>query len=401
MGLTETETRLCDEIRSRAGSLFEDLKLHVGIPTGGYNQAAIEETRDRLTSRLVAIGAAHTREPGAPKADWLGSNTWIPETSLCARTISDKPRVLIAGHMDTVHDPEGNFQSLEIASDGKTAVGPGCVDMKGGLVIAVTALESLAACGIDTGWTFLLNADEETGTYHSERTMRRVCAEHDLGIALEPALADGSLAIERMGSGQFVLVAHGRAAHVGREFEKGTSAVTALARAIVAASEIPDPAQGRILNIGPLLGGQATNAVPDLAKAWGNVRFEDRAAMDELADLVEGLASGGEGDLPRVEVLKSFNRPPKPLIPATERLALAARASAEDLGQSLPFAKTGGVCDGNVMQDAGLPTIDTMGVRGGGLHTPQEWIELASLVERCQLLALLLSRIADGQVDVG
>ncbi|MEO0715968.1 MAG: M20/M25/M40 family metallo-hydrolase, partial [Planctomycetota bacterium] len=73
---------------------------------------------------------------------------------------------------------------------------------------------------------------------------------------------------------------------------------------------------------------------------------------------------------------------------------------AEDLGQQLPFAKTGGVCDGNIMQHAGLPTIDTLGVRGGGLHTPDEWIDLTSLVERCQLLAILLARIAEGRVAI-
>lgn len=397
MALNEIEKKLCNEIKSRAGYLLEDLQQHVAIPTGGYNRDAIEQTRELLTSRLVAIGAKHATEPGQPKEAWLGSNQWIPETSLCDHRVEGQPAVLIAGHMDTVHDPAGDFQSLEIAADEKTAVGPGCVDMKGGLVIAVAALEALNACGIHTSWTFLLNADEETGTYHSEQTMRRVSQEHEFGIALEPALADGSLAVERMGSGQFVLVARGRAAHVGREFEKGASAVTALARAIVRAAEIPDPAAGKILNIGPLQGGQATNAVPDLAKAWGNVRFQDRAAMDALAQQVEAL--GGVDGETTVEVLRSFNRPPKPLLPNTEALALAARGAAESLGQTLPFARTGGVCDGNIMQDAGLPTIDTMGVRGGGLHTPQEWIDLTSLVERCQLLAILLTRIAEGRIE--
>jgi glutamate carboxypeptidase len=95
-----------------------------------------------------------------------------------------------------------------------------------------------------------------------------------------------------------------------------------------------------------------------------------------------------------VEVRTSFNRPAKPATPETMKLAELARAAAEDLGQTLPFGKTGGVCDGNILQDAGLPTIDTLGVRGGGLHTPQEWIELASLVERCQLLAVLIARLS-------
>ena len=90
---------------------------------------------------------------------------------------------------------------------------------------------------------------------------------------------------------------------------------------------------------------------------------------------------------------QSFNRPAKPLIPATQRLADLARAAAEDLGQKLPFGSPGGVCDGNNLQAAGLPTIDTLGVRGGALHTLQEWIDLSSLVERCQMLAVVVMRV--------
>jgi glutamate carboxypeptidase len=95
--------------------------------------------------------------------------------------------------------------------------------------------------------------------------------------------------------------------------------------------------------------------------------------------------------------VRAFNRPAKPMTKETETLALKARMVAEDLGQNLPFGKTGGVCDGNNLQAGGLPTIDTLGVRGGGLHTPQEWIELPSLVERCELLAILILRLCEGR----
>jgi glutamate carboxypeptidase len=132
--------------------------------------------------------------------------------------------------------------------------------------------------------------------------------------------------------------------------------------------------------------------VPDRARAWGNVRFTNAEVGEDLGRALQAMATP-DGDLPRIEVRRSFNRPAKPLTPATEALALRARGVAEDLGQKLPFGRTGGVCDGNNLQAAGLPTIDTLGVRGGGLHTPQEWIELASLVERCQLLAVLIMRL--------
>jgi glutamate carboxypeptidase len=396
--LSAAEQKLCRLVESRQRALLDDLRLHVGLPTGGRNAAALDETRERLTARLAALGAQVAHAPGDSAPDWLYGRVAAepaPPTAVCSRLRPAMPRVLLAGHLDTVHDPGGAFCELSIAPDGKTATGPGCVDMKGGLVIAVAALECLEEAGIDCAWSFLLNSDEETGSYHSDRTLAAEARGHDVGIAIEPALPGGELAIERMGSGQFCVRAFGRAAHVGRDFAAGVSAVTALARVLVRIAELPRPEAGLIANVGPLRGGNATNAVPDTAVAWGNVRFVDEAGAARLAAALDALATGPEA-LPRIEVFRSFNRPAKPMLPAVERLGLLARGVAEDLGQELPFAKTGGVCDGNQLQAAGLPTIDTLGVRGGGLHTPQEWIDLSSLVERCQLLAVLLARLGGG-----
>jgi glutamate carboxypeptidase len=413
MSLSAAETQLCDDIRARERDLLEDLRLHVGLPTGGNNASALDETRRLLTDRLRALGASIEIVPGTPKPDWLRGADGVPHVPPVAvcRHVSRGPRdrrtpIVLSGHLDTVHDPHGSFRALTIAPDGKTATGPGCVDMKGGLVIAVAALEALARAGIESNWTFVLNSDEETGSYHSESALRSAALEahamagsesgptRAVGLVLEPALPDGSLVVERLGSGQFMIEARGRSAHVGRDFESGISAVTALARAIVAVAALPDPKRGKIINIGPVQGGNATNVVPDHARAWGNVRYPDRAIMQELEDALRRIERESETRTGSLKVHTSFNRPAKPLTPEVERLALAARGAAEDLAQKLPFGKTGGVCDGNILQDAGLPTIDTLGVRGGGLHTPQEWIDLSSLVERCQLLAVLIARLS-------
>ncbi len=390
--LSESEKRVCAIIAKKREALLEDLRLHVGTPTGPGNLKAIERSRSLLTARLEAIGASTVVTPGEHRPAWLGQQIQIPPSSLSSKIQAGMPSVLIAGHLDTVHDPEGPFQELRVSADGKTAIGPGCVDMKGGLVIAVAALEAIAEAGIECSWSFFLNADEETGTYHSQQALREAAKLHDFGLAIEPALANGELAIERVGSGQFLVEVHGKAAHVGRAFTEGISAVTKLGEILVKIGQMPKPERGMVANVGPLVGGKAANAVPDYASAFGNVRFPDQAIADELGRMLDELSTQGES-LPRVEVHRSFNRPAKPEIPSTRALAERARAVAEALGQKLPFAKTGGVCDGNIMQDAGLPTIDTLGVRGGGLHTPDEWIDLSSLVERSQLLAVLVMRL--------
>ncbi len=426
----DNEFKLCAAIAAKARVLLEDLRLHVGLPTGGGNKTALNETRDRLTQRLRRLGASVEMVPGEAKPEWLyggggGAVGHVPPVAVC-RKVPRKPvkaPVLIVGHLDTVHDPNGPFKALTVAADGKTATGPGCVDMKGGLVIAVAALETLDEMGIDCDWTVVFNSDEETGSFHSEKALRaeaRKCVERGgVGLVLEPALPDGGLVVERLGSGQFMVEARGRAAHVGRDFEKGVSAVTALAERLVTIGKMADPVRGMIVNVGPLLGGVAANVVPDLARAWGNVRFPTKAVAEEIEGKLRTLQTGadnargpsshdgepipqpppsgrGSEELPMVKVEMSLNRPAKPLTPGTQKLAELARGVAEELGQKLPFGKTGGVCDGNTLQDEGLPTIDTLGVRGGGLHTPQEWIEISSLVERCQMFAVLVKRISEG-----
>ena len=399
--LTREERHACDLIQAKAGFLLEDLKNHVETPTGPGGGEGIEATRQVFVERMTKLGASETLVPGDDRPNWLrgAAADGVPPTAVLGRLRPDMRQVLIAGHLDTVHPADGPFRELAIAQDGTTAVGPGCVDMKGGLVIAACALESLEEAGVPASWTYMLNADEETGSYHSEAALRDQARRHDFGLALEPALPGGELAVERMGSGQFMIEALGRSSHVGRDFRGGVSAVTALARAISAVGELADPTKddSYIMSIGPIEGGTATNAVPDHAAAWGNARYPNQDVGDKMGAALDALATKNtacEGDRAAIVVRRSFNRPAKPLTPETESLALQARNVAEALGQSLPFASTGGVCDGNILQDAGLPTIDTLGVRGGGLHTPTEWIELASLVERCQLLAVLIDRLS-------
>ena len=400
MGRTSVEQRICVEIEARRAFLLDDLRRHVALPTGGGNTSALDETRELLIQRLTALGATVTIEHGESAPRWLyGEQCLSPPPTAVARKPGIGPPILLACHLDTVHDPRGSFRDLTISADGATATGPGCVDMKGGIVITLAALEALAAAGVNASWTVLLTSDEETGSFCSDHVLTREArAAHQgggVGLVVEPALPGGALATERLGSGQFMIEAHGRSAHVGRDFASGVSAVTALAHALVRVSEIPDLPRGLIANVGPIESNRATNAVPDHARAWGNVRFPSEPLSRELGAALDAIATAPDA-MPRVTVHRNFNRPAKPMTPAVERLAMLARGTAEDLGQTLPFTKTGGVCDGNILQHEGLPTIDTLGVRGGGLHTPEEWIELASLVERCQLLAVLMTRIREG-----
>jgi glutamate carboxypeptidase len=403
--LDAVEAALVDLLAARGDAMYATLERYVAIPTGGAFTPGLDELRGILSDRLRSLGMTIAIVPGDERPAWLtlpaerrDETPSPPPVAIGSRLDGRGPRVLVAAHIDTVHDPHGAFRTLTRES-ATIARGPGAVDMKGGIVLAFAALEALAECGVPLRASVLLNSDEETGSFHSARAIEDAGRGHDVGIALEPASDNGGLVVERMGSGHFRIDCGGRTAHAGRDYAKGISAVRALARAILEVEARSDPDAGRIVNVGPLEGSLVSNAVPASASAWGNVRFRDPAAMDELAASFDRLNTEA-GVLPSVRIQRSFARPAKPKTPAVERFALGVREAAEALGQSLPFTSTGGVCDGNILQSVGLPTLDTLGIRGGNLHRLDEFIEIPSLVERAQLLAIVLKRLCEGRIGV-
>lgn len=398
--LSAIEREIAAKLVARASAMERDLTEFVAIPTCSGHEEGLVRFRAIMRARLVALGAEISEIAGDPKPAWIvqpGQRAdAAPPVALRAIARGGSGRsVLITGHLDTVHDPFGAFQTLARTMQSR-AEGPGAIDMKGGLVCMLHALEVLAELGVKPAWTVLLNSDEETGSLHSQRAIRaeaRACAAAGgIGLAMEPSLPDGSLVLERLGSCTFRIECEGRAVHAGRDFANGVSAVNALAAKILDAAKLVDLDAGTVVNIGPLEGGKATNIVADRARGWGNARFKDAAREDALKRGLFALATADDAPLPRTRLEYESNRPAKPEIPAVRALAEQARAIGEALGEKVGFGKSGGVSDGNLMQAEGLPTIDTMGPRGGNLHRTDEYIELDSMAPRAAMLAILLAR---------
>ncbi len=397
VSLQAIERDACARLSAMRARMEDELAAWVAIPTGQGFAPGLARQRAALADRLRALGADLEDVPCEPRPAWIDP-PWQASPAagadiLLARRAGRGPRLLLSGHFDTVHDPHGPFRALAAAGGGR-ATGPGAADMKGGLVIACAALEAIRDAGGELAWTFILVPDEESGSFGSDRALRTCAAGHAAGFALEPAGEGGTLVVERMGAGQFRIDAVGRAAHAGRDHALGVSAVRVLCERVLRAEELTSAAGGRIVNVGPLQGGAATNIVPDRAHAWGNMRFSGDAAQSELERGLDALASGGDGDVPRVRVQRIVGRPAKPLTAPVEHLARIVERAAVELGHPLARGRTGGVCDGNNLQAAGLPTLDTLGVRGGNLHRTDEWVDLDGLVDRAQLLALSLLRTA-------
>jgi len=398
--LSAIEREIAAKLVARASAMERDLTEFVAIPTCSGHEEGLVRFRAIMRARLVALGAEISEIAGDPKPAWIvqpGQRAdAAPPVALRAIARGGSGRsVLITGHLDTVHDPFGAFQTLARSTQSR-AEGPGAIDMKGGLVCMLHALEVLAELGVKPAWTVLLNSDEETGSLHSQRAIRaeaRACAAAGgIGLAMEPSLPDGSLVLERLGSCTFRIECEGRAVHAGRDFANGVSAVNALAAKILDAAKLVDLDAGTVVNIGPLEGGKATNIVADRARGWGNARFKDATREDALKRGLFALATAADAPLPRTRLEYESNRPAKPEIPAVRALAEQARAIGEALGEKVGFGKSGGVSDGNLMQAEGLPTIDTMGPRGGNLHRTDEYIELDSMAPRAAMLAILLAR---------
>jgi len=315
--------------------------------------------------------------------------------SIRKRTQASK-QVLLAGHYDTVYTPTHHFQTL---NDSQPDIwrGPGVADMKGGLAVLLTTLEAFERSPLanQLGWEVLITPDEEIGSPGSGPLYEEAAQRHHYGLVFEPTLPSGAFVNERKGSISYTLIVKGRTAHVGRDFGKGRSAVFALAHGIEQLNQLN--AQDLTVNVTDLEGEGPLNIVPDLALCRVNFRsfsverlLKTTEQLHQIADQLmkqEGI---------HVEIIEQARRLPKNFA-SCQSIFHAYALCAEAL--QIPFAleSTGGVCDGNILAEAGLPTLDTAGVIGGALHTSNEYMITSSLIERSKLATLFLLNLAAGE----
>ena len=304
-------------------------------------------------------------------------------------------RLLLTGHMDTVFAVDHPFQSLKWLDDG-ILNGPGTADMKGGLAVILAALRALEASpwAAQIGYDVLINSDEETGSQASARLIAELAKSKVAALTYEPALPDGTLAGARPGSGNFSVTIHGKAAHAGRNPEDGRNALLAAADLALRLNAAKSP--GLKVNPAKIDGGGPNNIVPDQAILRVNMRPmtpDDMIAAEEV--LRTAIAAISREHDVHCHLHGGFNRPPKPIDPAAEKLFGLVRDCGNDLGLAVGWKATGGVCDGNNIAACGVPVVDTMGPRGGSIHSDEEFLIVDSLAERAQLSALTLMRIAE------
>jgi glutamate carboxypeptidase len=374
------------------------------INSGSYHQGGLRRCTDAVAREFRGLGGDEQWLDLPPQTviDDGGRASQHPlgQAVRIAKRPDARRKVLLAIHVDTVYGADDPFQTVTHA-DPNTLRGPGVVDAKGGLAVMLAALEALERSPLASriGWTVLINPDEELGSPGSGHLFEKLAKQHDIGLLFEPALPDGSLVASRKGSGNFTAVLRGRSAHAGRDFTNGRNAIAALAELVVRLHQMNDQGDDLTVNVGRINGGGAVNVVPDLAVCRFNVRvtsYEQQRAFEDQLRRMEREFSARDGY--RLSIDGSFTAPPKVLDAPTSRLLDAAVACGRGLGLSLGTAGSGGTCDGNRLAAAGLPNLDSLGPRGGNLHSPDEFLLLDSLTERAKLAALLLMRLAAGDV---
>ena len=399
-GLSTTE-RTCVE-QAMAADMLRQVEAWSAINSGSRNLNGLEAMIGELSGVFSDLPGELRFVDAAPveAIDAAGKPYEVPHGRNLHLTVRPTAPVqlLFTGHMDTVFGTDHPFQSLTWLEPGEVLNGPGVADMKGGIAVmlaALLAVEDTPLAG-RIGYEVVINSDEEVGSLGSAGLIAQAAQGKRAALTYEPAAyADGTLAGARPGSGNFAFTITGKSAHAGRNPEEGRNA-------IIAASDLAlrlKAGMDSSLSVNPskIDGGSPTNVVPDLAILRVNMRprtLEDQARAQALIDTAVA-AVAAEHDV-QIHAHGHFARPPKPMTSELEQLFGVVKKAGADLGQPIGWQSTGGVCDGNNIAACGVPVIDTMGVRGGLIHSMEEYLIVDSLAERAALSALTILRLAEG-----
>lgn len=404
MRISPPDQAVLDHVAARREAIIDRAVAWSNLNSGSRNAPGLAAVLDALEAEARRLPASVERVPTQGSTTVGDDGAVRAETHADALRITARPdapiQVVLTGHYDTVYPADSGFQAVATRADGALN-GPGIADMKGGISVMLAALEAFETHPdrARLGWTVLLSPDEEIGSPASAPLLAELGARGHLGLTYEPALADGTLAGARKGSGNFHLIVTGRAAHAGRAFDEGRNAVAGAAMIAARLHALNGEREGVTVNVAKISGGGALNVVADNAVVRFNVRTPDRASADWITAEIDAIAAAPPFEGLTLHLHGGFTRPPKPMDAAQTALFEAVRDAGALLGQDIAWKPSGGVCEGNNLHAAGLPNIDTLGVRGGDIHSEAEFAWPDSFVERAQLSALILCKVASGEID--
>ena len=367
-----------------ADEMLAGLRPWVECESPTWDAAAVSRMMDLAAGDLAAIGATVETIPGTQ-----GFGTSIRASF--PHPDQGKPGILVSGYLDTVH-PVGTLDALPFRCEDGLAYGPGIMDMKGGNYVFLEAMRQIRKAGLTTPLpvTFLFTPDEEVGTPATRGLIENAARGQRAVLVPEPASADGGAVIGRYAIARFDLLTQGRPSHAGWALKDGRSAIAAMAKRILQIEAMTT--DDCTFSVGVIHAGQWVNCVSSSCRA------EVLSMAKTQEDLDNGIAAllalQGQEDGVEFIVTRGVTRPVWEPQPGTMALYDLARQLSAQIGFDLAAGSAGGGSDGNFTGAMGVPTLDSIGVRGKGLHTLSEHIEISSLPERARLAAGLLTEIS-------
>lgn len=372
------------DVRAREAEMLGLTRRWVEINSYTSNVAGVDAVGALLREAFALPSLTLTELPAAGYGTHL---VWRTPASASGAPI------LLIGHHDTVFPP-GHFEGWKEDGAGK-AIGPGALDMKGGLAVIRTALAALESQGVlaKLPIIFVSVSDEEVGSPTSAPHLRELAAGASCALVFESGRANDMIITRRKGVGAMTVVAHGKAAHAGNNHKDGANAIWALSKFVDAAQAFTRYDAGVTVNVGQFTGGTSKNTVPERAECALDLRYETVADAVELVDGLRAAAHAAGEAVPgvRMEVTGGANRLPLERTDASARLRDEYAACAKACGLGTGEAPLlGGGSDANTVAPLGVPAIDGLGPRGAGFHTTNEFVELATFVPKAEALVRFL-----------
>jgi glutamate carboxypeptidase len=358
------------------------LKLLVETESPSHDKAAVDRLGEIVAEEARKLGAQVEVIPNNETGNHI-----LARFQPSREAFSLQPSILLLCHMDTVF-PLGTLQGFPYREAQGKIFGPGTLDMKAGIVIALAAIEATQKSGLGRPVRLLCTSDEETGSHTSREHIERLAKESALVLVLEGGLLDGALKTWRKGTGEFRVRTRGRAAHSGGDHEKGRNAIEEMAHQVIAIQKLTDYSKQTTLNVGVIQGGTVSNVVPEEAVIQVDVRVMQPGEWERLEAEMSRLKPVLDGT--SIEITGELNRPPMPFDAMMKATFEKARSIAAQIGMDLNAGGTGGASDANFVAPLGVPVLDGLGAIGEGYHSEREYVFADSLAERARLVAALL-----------
>ena len=358
------------------------LKTLVETESPSHDKAAVDRVGAIVVEEARRLGAQVEIIPNKETGDHV-----LAKFAWSADEARDDGAILILCHMDTVF-PLGTIQKTPYREDGDKIFGPGTLDMKAGIVIALTAIEKAKETGFNRPVTLVCTSDEEIGSDTSRELIESLAKESMLVFVMEGALLDGSLKTWRKGTGEFWVKTKGRAAHAGGDHQAGRNAIEEMAHQVIAIQKLTDYSRQTTLNVGVIQGGTVSNVVPEEAVIQVDVRVMQPGEWERLESEMKKLKPVLNGT--SIEISGGLNRPPMPFDEKMQATFEKAKSIAARIGMNLTAGGTGGASDGNFVAPLGIALLDGMGAVGEGYHSEREYIFADSLEQKTELIAALI-----------